>query len=100
MLLIFSNTVSVIDESSNGADKVIANIRVGKSPAGIAINPITNMIYVTNQGFNNISVINGKTNRVINNFAAGISPTGIAINPKHNVIYVANAVSGTVDVTL
>jgi len=40
-----SGTISVIDASRN---KVTAKITVGKSPVGIAVNPTTNTIYVTN----------------------------------------------------
>ena len=38
---------------------------VGKKPQGIAINPVTNTVYVTNQNSNYYLVINGTTNTVL-----------------------------------
>ena len=40
-------------------------IKVGNDPGAIAINPITNTIYVSNVLSNSISVINGLTNKVV-----------------------------------
>jgi DNA-binding beta-propeller fold protein YncE len=41
---------------------VIDTITVGTNPQSIAINPITNLAYVTNSNDNTVSVINGATN--------------------------------------
>ena len=34
----------------------------GTEPCGVAVNPVTNKIYVANQGSNNVTVIDGATN--------------------------------------
>ena len=39
------NTTSVIDGKTNS---VVKTVHVGKNPYGIAVNPNTNMIYVSN----------------------------------------------------
>jgi YVTN family beta-propeller protein len=49
-----SNTVSVINSSSN---TVIKTIPVGSNPNDMAFNPANNDIYVVNWGSNNTSVI-------------------------------------------
>jgi YVTN family beta-propeller protein len=67
-------------------------------PVGIAVNPTTNKIYVTNQDSNYLSVIDGSTNKVINNIKVGSSPFNIALNPVNNAIYVANSRSNTVSI--
>jgi YVTN family beta-propeller protein len=71
-----------------------ATIQVGDSPQGIAVNPNTNRIYVTNYSSNSVSVIDGDTNTVIDTIAVGNAPQGIAVNPVTNKIYVANGNSG------
>lgn len=43
----------------------MANITGGGSPWGMEVNPRTNMAYVSNKGFDTVSVIDGRTNRVV-----------------------------------
>ncbi|NVN97702.1 MAG: choice-of-anchor D domain-containing protein, partial [Geobacteraceae bacterium] len=69
------------------------------SPSAIAVNPITNRIYIAHYGSNNVTVINGATDTVIGSgITVGTSPMAIAVNTETNKIYVANNVSGTVSV--
>ena len=49
-----SNTVSVIKGASN---TVVATVPVGPQPDDLAVNPVTNRIYVANTGDNTVSVI-------------------------------------------
>ena len=73
-------------------------VSVGPSPYGVAVNPVTDMIYVTNYDSNTTSVIDGKTNNVIHTLPVGDYPTGVAVNPDTNMIYVANSFSNTTSV--
>jgi YVTN family beta-propeller protein len=50
-----SANVTVID----GATNVATTVTVGASPSAIAINPVTNKIYVANWGSNSVTVIDG-----------------------------------------
>ncbi|TRZ69878.1 MAG: HYR domain-containing protein [Nitrosopumilaceae archaeon] len=61
------------------------------NPHAIAVNPITNKIYVSSG--NSISVIDGTTNNVTNIIPSHIydQPSAIAVNPTNNKIYVANS---------
>ena len=57
-------------------------------PYGVAVNPTTNLIYVTNFGGNSVSVIDGATNAVTATIGVGSSPYEVAVNPITNLIYV------------
>ena len=91
-----SGFVSVINATIN---KVIKNIQVGTSPSAIAVNPITNMIYVANNDYsktpyNNtnsiIYAINGTNNKVVSNISVVIEPYDLTINKQTNMVYVIN----------
>jgi YVTN family beta-propeller protein len=56
--------------------KVASPFAPGEHESGIAVNPNTNMIYVTNQGSKTVSVINGKTNRLSVSVNFNVSPEG------------------------
>jgi YVTN family beta-propeller protein len=101
-----SNTVSVIDGRTN---KVVANLTVGYSPEGVAVNPVTNKIYVANSGDYSISVIDGINNKVVDKILTvdadfGNLPliynlaTYVAVNPKTNTVYLTNEDADTVSV--
>jgi YVTN family beta-propeller protein len=70
---------------------VVATIPVGFSPFIVAANPRTNQVYVTNQGSNSMSVIDGSLNQVVATvkFIGAFVPYGVAVNPFTNRIYVA-----------
>ena len=91
----FSNTVSIIDETT---DKVQATIKVGSFPYGIDVNPLNNRVYVANRGSNTISVIDGSTNLKMADVHVGNSPIDVAVNPSSSLVYVTNIESGTVSV--
>src|SRR5713226_428917 len=78
--------------------RVTATIPVGGFPVGVAADPRTNSIYVTNNFDNTVSVISGRTKTVTATIPVGINPFRVAANPKTNTIYVTNTDSGTVSV--
>jgi YVTN family beta-propeller protein len=64
-----------------------------------AINPHTNMIYITTGVFDNrVFVIDGNTNSVIKTIKVGNDPYNIVINPNTNKIYVMNTENKTISV--
>lgn len=86
----YAGTVSVINQATN---MVTATIPVGAWPAGVAVNPMTNTIYVTNYAGPSLSIINGATNVVtatIPNTSVGNTPLGVAVNPMTNKVYVTD----------
>src|SRR5579859_7748274 len=68
---------------------VTTTVTVGTAPSAVAVNPVTNKIYIANATSNNVTVIDGATN-TITPVATGTSPKAIAVNPFTNKIYVAN----------
>ena len=79
------------------AQTLTATIPVGTNPEFVAINEVTNTIYVSNQGSSNVTVINGTTLTTVS-VPVGSNPGPVAVNPVTNMIYVANQGSGTVTV--
>ncbi|MFM7293962.1 MAG: YncE family protein, partial [Burkholderiales bacterium] len=79
------------------AQSVTATITSGTSPSAVAVNPVTNKIYVANNGSNNVTVIDGATNTTTT-VAVGTTPWAVAVNPVTNKIYVANYDSANVTV--
>ena len=81
----------MIDEASYAT----ATIPVGSYPSAVAVNPVTNKIYVANQNSNTVTVIDGVTNSTAI-VATGRSPIALAINSVTNQIYVANYLDNSV----
>ena len=73
-------------------------VTVGNGASGVAVNPLTNRVYVTNSGDGTVSVIDVRTNKVTTTIPVGDSPDGVAVNPVTNRVYVAGSRSGAVTV--
>ncbi|MBI1785461.1 YncE family protein, partial [Candidatus Sumerlaeota bacterium] len=73
-----------------------SNIPAGTAPNAIAINPVTNKIYVANFSSNNVTVIDGTTHATTTVGTGGSGPIAIAVNPVTNKIYVCNYLSDNV----
>ena len=63
---------------------------VGNAPRGLAVNPSGTLVYVSNNGFNTVSVISTATNSVIDTITVGNAPYGIAVNSAGTRAYVAH----------
>lgn len=70
-------------------------ITAGVGPIAVAVNPVTNKVYVANFAINpgEVTVIDGVTNTPAT-VTASYSPTAVAVNPVTNKIYVANSTFG------
>ncbi len=78
------------------APAVTGTITVGSDPYGVAVNPVTGTIYVTNTGSDSVSVISGRTNTVTATITAGSNPRGVAVNPVTATVYVTYVTGDTV----
>ncbi|HWU37189.1 MAG TPA: YncE family protein, partial [Candidatus Acidoferrum sp.] len=76
---------------------ILATVPVGVHPQAVAINPVTNKIYVANMGDGSVTVIDGVTNHPTGVYTGGGDPYAVAVNSETNTIYVAN-LGGTVSV--
>ena len=79
----------------DGTNNSTTTVAVGTSPIAVAVNPMTNKIYVANCAAtcgttgSDVTVIDG-TNNSTTTVAAGSGPFAVAVNPVTNKIYVAN----------
>lgn len=78
-------------------DESVVTVPVGTNPQAVAVNPLTNKIYVANQQSGNVTVIDGTNNSTVT-VAAGSGASDVAVNTVTNKIYVANIFAGTVSV--
>ena len=79
------------------AQTAVATVGAGSGPNSVAVNPVTNKIYVANAGSANVTVIDGATNSTAT-VSAGTTPISVAVNPLTNKIYIANQGSANVTV--
>jgi YVTN family beta-propeller protein len=98
--------VSVIDASTCNAFLAFGcrgawpTVAAGSFPQAIAVNRLTDTIYVANEGDNTVSVINGASCNASNasgcgqipaSVTVGMQPIGLDVDEATNTIYVANA---------
>jgi YVTN family beta-propeller protein len=64
----------------------------------VAVNPVTNRVYVARYGSASAVVLDGATNAVIATVAVGSAPLGIAVNPAATRAYVTNSAANSISV--
>ena len=80
------------------AQNVTATLSVGSLPYGVAVNPVTNKIYIASIDAG-VSVIDGATNTVTSlTDPNAIAPWAVGVDTVNNVVYVANHGSNNVSV--
>jgi YVTN family beta-propeller protein len=77
---------------------IIADIKVGITPFGIAVSPTTEQVFAVMGGNNEVWVIDPDRQAVVNKIAVGEAPDGIAITPDGKRLFVANSRSGDLSV--
>ncbi len=81
-----NNNLTVLDGL---ASEVVATVRVGERPVGIAIDETSGRIYVASQQGGTISVIDAGSNQVIDTWrAASGNLWGLAVDPELSQVYV------------
>lgn len=90
--------VTVIDGRSNTVVTTIPITTVKNGfLAGITANPVTNLVYVSDNTDGTVVVIDGKTNTVKSTIALNAHPWGLTINPFNNLLYVTTG-SSSIDI--
>src|SRR5688572_1371527 len=91
-----SNTVTVVDIDKG---KIIAAIRVGKEPFGVAFSPDATRAYVANTQSGELSVIDATRHRLVQNIRLdALLPVWVAVSPDGSYVYVTNERSHDVSV--
>jgi YVTN family beta-propeller protein len=91
------NTASVID---GGTHKTVATVRVGVSPAHMAVSSDRKSVYIANTGSDTVSILNTADNTVETTIALPRKsrPIGVALNPNGRYLYTADGGSNRVSV--
>jgi YVTN family beta-propeller protein len=91
------NTASVIDGRTR---KIVATVRVGVSPAQMAVAPDLKSVYIANTGSDTVSVLDTADNTVARTIALprGSRPIGVALDPTGRYLYTADGGSNRVSV--
>ncbi len=88
----YTGTVAAV----NGMNNSVTSVSAGANSVAIALNPVTNIVYVLNEGIpsqsyaGSLTVINGATNAASNIGISAQQPVAIAVNPVTDMIYVAS----------
>ena len=92
-----SSTVAVIDGSTNAATTV--NYQESQ-PWAVAVNPVTNIIFVADNASGTVSVIDGSTNQLdeASPITVGSNPNALVVDATNNLVYVSNSNSSSVSV--
>jgi len=83
--------------AATGAQTVVATIPLAAGPLAMAVNPVTNKVYVSTCSYHrphSVTVIDGQTNAIT--VIPGICPNALAVNPVTNKIYGYDPGSGIV----
>ncbi|HEX8771407.1 MAG TPA: YncE family protein [Acidimicrobiales bacterium] len=83
----FSGRLYTIDTSSNA---VVAALVIPLRPAGLAISPTGNRLYVTEASGDAVAVVDPKKNKIVATVAVGDHPLAAAVTPDGAHVYVAN----------
>lgn len=78
-----------------GTMQVLASAEVGYGPRSVAVNPVTNRVYVANAGTGlpqhyTVTVLDATTLQRIAEIPVGQAPADVAVNTRTNRVYVAN----------
>jgi YVTN family beta-propeller protein len=79
------STVGVVDLVSL---KVLANVATGNNPFGVAVDPRSDLVFVTNKGDNTVAVVDGKINSKTGSVT--VSSAFIDVNPVTKLIYTSD----------
>jgi uncharacterized repeat protein (TIGR01451 family) len=104
----FTATSCNATSSKDCATAVVSHVDVGDDPVGVAVDPSSGAVFVTNEGDSpsDVSVINPETNRVTGTIPVGTAqqghesaPFGVAVDSANGNVYVANEADSPADVS-
>ena len=85
-----SLAAGAVPAAAAGGYTVTATIPVGSRPLGVAVDPATHTVYVTNTWDGTVSVIDEATRAVTATIPVGTYPAGVAVDPAAGTVYVTN----------
>ena len=94
----FASFTSVDQVGAYAEDGSSSTLIPGNDTFQLAVDPIAGRIYVTNQVFATVTVIDESTLSVVDTVNVGSYPTGIEVDTSTHTIYVTNYTDNTVSV--
>ncbi|MDE1835696.1 MAG: PEGA domain-containing protein [Euryarchaeota archaeon] len=95
-----SNTVSAICGTTTCAvgpatknavvKSAVSGLPGGAKPTNLAFDPASDLLFVVDQGKNQVSCVSDSTNAVLQNFGVGNTPGSIIYDPANGMLYVAS----------
>ena len=89
------NLVLAVDTHTR---RVIARVKVGRRPKGIAISPDGKTLYVSNEWSDTVSEIDADSFRVLRTLKTGWGPVGIVTDRAGKFLYAANTLGDNISV--
>ena len=83
-------TIGKQDRPSEMSYRVTGTIAVGEGPAGVAVDPGTQTVYVANRDDNTVSVIDAATRTVVASIPVDEGPFAVAVDPGTHTVYVTH----------
>jgi YVTN family beta-propeller protein len=93
-----SNNVTVYDQTNSTNAHSVANISVPNQPSGLAYDPTTDQVFVSEFGGSQVAVIQPSNESVVGTVNVGSSPGGMSVDIPHSTLYVNNYVQGTTSI--
>ena len=90
-----SGDLDIIDIFGN---KVLATISVGSNSKDVLFNEVTDKIYVSHAGFNDVYVIDAQTLTVVEKIKVGSDPVAMTYDKNTGDVFVANNSAGTISI--
>ncbi len=95
-----SNTPTTFSVIANTTSNVTTPTYPQHQPWAVAVNPVTNTIFVADNASNTVSVIDGNTNTLdpASPITVGTTPNALVVDSINNLVYVSNSGSSSVSV--
>ncbi|HVA22795.1 MAG TPA: YncE family protein [Chloroflexota bacterium] len=97
---VYAGTNGAVVVIDGNTDALMASISTSStySNYGMVVSAAQNLVYVSTQGLDTLTIVDGATNKVMDTLPVGSAPLGVADNPNTNRAYVANTSSSTLSV--
>jgi DNA-binding beta-propeller fold protein YncE len=76
----------------------VGRVAIGVRPIGVAVTPDAQLVFVSNQGSNNVTRYDVASGIALSPTTVGAEPTGIAVSPDGVKVFVVNRVDNSVSV--
>jgi YVTN family beta-propeller protein len=93
-----ADSVEVTIEVVAVPDTVVSTISVGSAPLRVAVDPLSDIAYLTNSGDNSLSVVDLQSLNETNRIGVGNNPIGLAISQSLGRVYIANTSGNNISV--